>query len=191
MNQWKPELYGPVFHAILAEPRLAELGPGSPNEAMHPQLNRLSPAQAFGDRDIQNRTFATCCLAGAWLYHDFFNDSHTLSQSVNSPSGSYWHGILHRREPDYSNAKYWMERVGDHPIYSDLQLAASELADELDALPGCDFLLRQTAWDPLKFIDLCERETRTKTDVELLCRKIQAREFELLFHHCFMHAVGV
>ena len=191
MAPWNPAEYGPVFGAIFAEKRLPVLGPGHPNEAMHVMLNQLSPAAAFGDRAIQNRTFATCCLAAAWWYHDFLSDSHVLSQSVNSPSGNYWHALMHRREPDHPNAKYWMERTGEHPIHPDLQLEAYTLADELDALPGCDFLLRQVKWDPYAFVDLCESVDGTKSDVEGLCRQIQLREFELLFHHCYHHAVGI
>lgn len=191
MPDWNPTDYGPVFAAIFADPRVLDLGPGTPNEAMHPQLKQLSPARAFGDRKIQNKSFAVCCLAGAWLYHDFLNDSHILSQSIHSPSGSYWHAIMHRREPDYSNSKYWFERVGDHPIYPQLRDSAAEWADQLDELPGCEFLLLQIQWDPNAFVDLCAQVIGTKSNIEELCRKIQHREFELLFHYCHQHTLAV
>ena len=50
---------------------------------------------------------AACCLAGVWLLHDYLDESHTISQRIDTPSGSFWHGIMHRREGDFSNAKYW------------------------------------------------------------------------------------
>ena len=60
------------------------------------------------------------CLAGLWLLYDFLDESHTISQSLDTLEGSYWHGIMHRREPDYENAKYWFRRVPVHPIHAEL-----------------------------------------------------------------------
>ena len=55
---------------------------------------------------------AAACLAGLWLHHNFLDESHTLSQDIDTTTGSYWHAIMHRREGDYGNAKYWLHRVG-------------------------------------------------------------------------------
>ena len=48
---------------------------------------------------------ASACLAGLWLYHDYLDESHAVSQSIHTPAGSYWHGLMHRREPDFANPK--------------------------------------------------------------------------------------
>lgn len=53
--------------------------------------------------------------AGLWLYVDELDRSHTLSQDLKSPTGSYWHGIMHRREGDFSNSHYWFHKTGKHP----------------------------------------------------------------------------
>ncbi|MBI2421700.1 MAG: hypothetical protein HYV27_02640 [Candidatus Hydrogenedentes bacterium] len=58
--------------------------------------------------------------AGLWLYVDELDRSHTISQNDSSPTGSYWHGIMHRREGDFSNSHYWFHRVGKHPAMSKL-----------------------------------------------------------------------
>ena len=50
-------------------------------------------------------------LAGLWLWHDALEESHAIAQAIITSSGSLWHAILHRREGDYSNAKYWYERA--------------------------------------------------------------------------------
>ena len=39
--------------------------------------------------------------AGIWLYVDDLDQSHRVSQTVHTPTGSYWHAIMHRREGDF------------------------------------------------------------------------------------------
>src|SRR4051812_4745927 len=46
--------------------------------------------------------------AGLWLYVDDLDRSHTVSQSITDATGSFWHGIMHRREGDFANSHYWM-----------------------------------------------------------------------------------
>ena len=110
---------GPVFAEILAEPRLMPLGPGKPNQPLRSKLADLTPESAFAHARLADREMAQACIAGVWLYHDFLDESHTISQKLQSTTGSYWHGIMHRREPDYANAKYWFDRVSEHPIFAD------------------------------------------------------------------------
>lgn len=59
-------------------------------------------------------------LAGLWLLAGELERSHVMSQNQSSASGSYWHGMMHRREGDYSNALYWFRRAGQHPVMSQL-----------------------------------------------------------------------
>ena len=54
--------------------------------------------------------------------------SHTISQNLPSAEGSFLHGIMHRREGDYSNAKYWFRRVGTHPVMEQLAADHAEYA---------------------------------------------------------------
>jgi hypothetical protein len=53
--------------------------------------------------------------AGIWLLVDDIERSHEVCQSDPSPTGSYWHAIVHRREGDYGNSLYWYRRAGSHP----------------------------------------------------------------------------
>lgn len=53
--------------------------------------------------------------AGLWLYVDELDRSHRISQGIATQTGSFWHGIMHRREGDFGNSHYWFNRVGDHP----------------------------------------------------------------------------
>jgi hypothetical protein len=45
------------------------------------------------------------CRAALWLAFDFLDESHAVSQELDTPEGSYWHGLLHRREPDFANPR--------------------------------------------------------------------------------------
>ena len=52
-------------------------------------------------------------VAGIWLYVDDLDRSHTISQSLDTVEGSLWHAIMHRRESDFSNSKYWLRLAYD------------------------------------------------------------------------------
>ncbi len=58
--------------------------------------------------------------AGLWLYIDELDRSHTISQGIDDSTGSFWHGIMHRREGDFSNSHYWFRRTGEHPVMAQI-----------------------------------------------------------------------
>jgi hypothetical protein len=130
---------------------------------------------------------ADACRAGLWLYHNFLDEAHTISQELHSPTGSYWHALMHRREPDFSNAVYWFRRVGSHQIYETLCRDAAELAG--DALAVAAFLRTQSSWDAFAFVDLCSAALAGQAPCLKLCQQIQKREWELLFDWCYRQAI--
>jgi hypothetical protein len=182
--------YPPTISELLHQPRLAPLGPGQPNSAVYAALKRLTPDTVLAPHPIQDRKMAAACLAGLWLYHDYLDESHEISQSISTPTGSYWHGLMHRREPDFGNSAYWFRRVGEHPVFEQLGEAAAKLAEQSGTDSRTQFLVRQSAWDPFAFLDLCEAAYQQSNPHELLCRHIQQREWELLFDFCFRKAVA-
>ena len=181
--------YGSTVADIVTD-RLCELGPGRPNRDVADRLQTVSIQSVFGDAQIVNRDLANCCLAGLWLWQDFLDESHTISQSVSNSSGSFWHGIMHRREPDYSNAKYWFRRVGDHPVFDDLRVAAAELAQTSTPDSDTDYLATQTDWDPFRFVDSCQYTYRSGSAAEQLCQQVAQAEWQLLFDYCYRGATG-
>jgi hypothetical protein len=184
-----PQAYGPVFAPLLATDRQRPLDAGTPNEAARAALDALSPEAAFAHTKIGDRDMAACCVSGVWLLHDFLDESHTISQGIETASGSFWHAIMHRREGDFSNSKYWFRRVGPHPVLDALGQRAGEICAARGEEQVAKQLLSGGAWDAFAFVDLCQSAVR-QGDATELCRDIQQAEWELLFDHCYQMAVN-
>ena len=120
-------------------------------------------------------------LSGLLLLIGCWDQSHTASQDLSSAEGSYWHAIAHRMEPDSSNAGYWFRRVNDHPIFPQLQEAASAILT-LHDIPGWRL---KAQWDPFSFIQWCDEARSQKgTGKEKVALEIQMAEWTLLFNWC-------
>ncbi|QGJ69254.1 Hypothetical protein PBC10988_9240 [Planctomycetales bacterium 10988] len=191
MFQFQPANYGSQFAKLFESPRIASLGPGTPNSSKEPLLEELTPSMAFENLSIKHPNMAQCCISGAWLYFDFLDESHTISQDIHNQTGSFWHGIMHRREPDYSNAKYWFRRVGRHPVFGTLCQEYQELYEEHPVDHSVALRLNdQNDWDPFAFVDLVQ-DAATSSNQELtdLCLAVQQREWELLFDYCYQQTI--
>lgn len=46
---------------------------------------------------------------------DALDEAHALFQGIDSFLGAYGHGMMHRREGDFSNANYWFRHAGPPP----------------------------------------------------------------------------
>ena len=187
-SSFDPESYGTAFSSVIDPGRLCELGPGDPNRAVRSQLDGLSPDSAF-QRPVMDQQMAHCCISGVWLLNDFLDDSHKISQDVGSTTGSYWHGIMHRREPDFPNAKYWFRQVGEHSVFEPLAEAARQIVSARGADQECDFLRTQSSWDPFAFVDLCQAAISRGGPAEQTCREIARAEWRLLFDFCYQRAM--
>jgi hypothetical protein len=125
---------------------------------------------------------ALACTSGLWLRHHFLDRSHEISQHLHSSTGSFWHGIMHRLEGDFGNAKYWFRKVGDHPIFPSLASAAHTISPE--RFQATD------VWDPYDFIDCCEKAAKKNMPDSTLL-DVASAEWELLFAYCFQQALGI
>jgi hypothetical protein len=184
---WHPILSPGLRELLVPEP-LQPLGPGQPNRAVHAKLKALTVDSALAPQAVCDRAMANCCLAGVWLLHSFVDESHSISQDIDTPTGSYWHGILHRREPDFANAKYWFRRVGSHPVFEPLQVEAGLLTARSDDQRVAG-IAAWPSWDPFAFIDLCAA-AQGGGSTETACVQIQQLEWRLLLEYCYRQAIG-
>jgi len=203
--------YGPTVSRLLAEASVNELGPGTERSAARALLEGVSPTSVVEPRRVVDREMALACCAALWLRFDFLDKSHQISQALDTAEGSFWHGVMHRREPDFTNAKYWFRRCGQHEIYGPLAEAVRDLvmgemavacrqetsAGKALAKPkfgglgsDVDYLSQQETWDPLRFVDLCEMALDASPPLHSFCMRLQQLEWDMMFAYCFEAAGG-
>lgn len=166
---WNPALYGPEAARLLALAgdgrRLMPLvSPRSTDKELAAELDR--PSRAIFPRAARPEA----AHAGLWLYFGFFEESHEIAQDLKTADGSYWHGILHRMEPDPWNAGYWFDRVGQHSVYPEVNAAAKELGYKT-----------ASRWDAKAFVAACDDVNASNQE---LLEQVQLAEWQILFHYC-------
>jgi hypothetical protein len=120
------EACAPLFEVLPLERSMPQLVGSAPRHAELVEDALRNPALA--DRPE--------LAAALWLYVDDLDRSHTISQGIHSATGSLWHGIMHRREGDFSNSLYWMRRAESHPLFGKLNPA--RLVNDVSRAGGQD-----------------------------------------------------
>jgi hypothetical protein len=152
------------------------------------ELNRLTETVkqqlGTGQISLEHSEAAMGLISGLYLWNGNLDSSHTISQDLENKTGSYLHGILHRMEPDYSNAKYWFRMAGGHPEGE--QLLQETLKLLRDSTSGNETLYQRFSpikgWNPALLTDMVEealQKGKFSQEVTLL-ERIQAIELRLL-----------
>ena len=170
----------PIFK-LLETAQLPELGPGPRAGVRSEREVRELAAKALHDTTGARSDLVTALVL---LWHDHLDAAHTIAQDVANSDGAFIHGIMHRRETDYSNAAYWFRRVGDHTAFP-------ALAEQVKELPGTSASSQLLArlepsgkWNPFAFIEACSEATNA-CDSALIntLQQIQRLETEVLLQH--------
>lgn len=148
----------------------------------------------------ERRSYALTVKAGLHLFNESLDPSHTISQDIDIPTGSYWHAIMHRMEGDYSHAKYWFRMAGAHQIYGDVANEAFAYIRQtgLEDIQSAAFKQQLEKWssgagyDPVQFTDLVEYQVTKANDErgEELLKYIQWIEMRMLLQHGYACSGG-
>lgn len=180
---------GEILDSIDNGARRMPLAPTGP--ATGPGLDRLrrtSVEELFDNEPIASVEFGACVRSAMFLYFSALDESHTISQGIGTPTGSFLHGIMHRQEPDYSNAKYWVRRTGAHELYPTLREDVMRLRLKSNLLP--EAVKRSSQWDAIWFVDQVERAVGGDELLESDLMEIQRLEWDLLFDYCYRRALS-
>ena len=191
-----PPLINEIVQKLDARQPLPPLAPEKEwDTELTKQIQATSTADLFDGRALKDTSLANAVKSALLLWNDALDDSHDISQGVGSKTGSYWHGIMHRREPDYSNSKYWFARVGSHPIFPALRMRVLEI---LKADPSQSAQLARYAeaieqndnWNAPQFIDWCQDAARhTDDEIEEFLQTVQVEEIKLLLDYSCRNAL--
>lgn len=152
-------------------------------------LHAVSPADLL-DVPVKSPDDAACVLSGLWLWHDFLDESHTISQRVENQTGSFWHAIMHRREGDFGNSKYWYAKCRSHAVLDSIAAQANGVIARADADKA---LLRLTmsGWNGPAFVDYVQSLHESPSDPRYaIAVALQQLEWRTLFDHCVRQATG-
>jgi hypothetical protein len=187
-----PDFLSPLATTILnsrpdAYQRLVYRGPTPPEAAR--LLGGVKPEQLL-EVAVESREEAAGMLGGLWLWHDALKECHELVQDLVGPTGAFWHAIMHRREGDFSNAKYWYARCADHRA---MRLISAMSLDAVGRGTTDRKLLRAVsgAYNPEAFVDFVEEVHARPEDPRYAAAvRLQQIEWEALFSHCAYEAAG-
>jgi hypothetical protein len=171
-----------AFQQLIDTSELASLGPETRQSRKSiAELDKLLAKQFSASKLDANKR--NLIRAVALLWHDHLEEAHEIAQHDSGPDGSLIHAIMHRREPDFGNAKYWYHRTGRHAVYP-------EFARRATALPQSeqerDLVLRFTPkddWDPFAFVDAVQRSRIDAPETGPFLQRAQKMEFEALLDY--------
>jgi hypothetical protein len=124
--------YSPFLQEILERlvtPRVNVLLPPAQNDL----IGRLLSAS---DADLTNRPHAGCLRSLLLLQAGEFERSHSIVQEMTGSEAAYIHGMIHRTEGDYSNAKYWFRRAQRDLISGPEPAEAIQITDAVAKIGG-------------------------------------------------------
>lgn len=162
---------------------------GSGPAAARERLESIRPEELI-DRPVGDPREAQALMAGLWIWHDYLDEAHAIAQKIDTPTGAFWHAIMHRREGDFPNSKYWYARCADHPA---MKILAARAGSVVHDLPADNPILKVIlgGWNPGGFVDLVAEVYQKPDDPrQEVAVRLQQLEWRILFEDCARRAQG-
>lgn len=168
------------LRALCQTPSPPELGPG-PRPGVTAEADLRAQFAALAREFHPDSRRADLLLGSLLWWHDHLEATHALAQCLPDADGSYLHALMHRREPDYTNAAYWFRRAGQHPVWQPLGTAARDWLLARNERETAARLLSDGRWDSLAFLELCVAAAREPESAprHRRARALQQLEFEV------------
>ncbi len=194
MPELNPVTFAAAVEDLLKTDHAMPLGRGTPPVVHRDALSRLTPETIFAGVPPRRRESAGACLGALWLRFDFLEEAHSIFQAIENSAGSFGHAIMHRREGDFSNAKYWLRQARGQLFFPTLGLFAVETASP-DLTVIANRLAAGRSWNAEVFVDLCSAAEANRSPCEdratvAWLEQLQQREWELFFDTCVRAAIG-
>jgi hypothetical protein len=167
---------------------------------VHALVRRLLPHS-------QSKPDVIALRAALLLPFDDLDAAHRESQSIEGLgrhlAGDCWHAIMHRREPDYGNSRYWWRAVGRQPFFERIAEFAAMLPPDSPSLSSSESVVSSSSsaslreeqlsgtWDPNRFVEAVAAAERSR-DVEqqAVLKRIQFAEFCALWRSTWEDAAA-
>ncbi len=174
--------YSDLIERLLLNPDLLrKLTPSEPLDWEWPgKIRDASDGTICGGGEITDRKMFALVRGALLCAADALDAAHRIFQDDPSDIASYWHGVMHRREGDFDNARYWFRRAGRLPIFDRMHAVAADVSPNM---------AKQTSWDASLLTGMCEQAKFGDTDALPECVRLQRVEFDALLEYCWRHGV--
>lgn len=171
-----------IDRLLLHDDLLKQLTPREPlGYDLVRRIREADDATLAGGRTIA-RPASLAIVRGGLLYAvDALDESHRIFQEDHTDLGSYWHGMMHRREGDFDNARYWFRRAGTLPIAGAMHAEAAAVSP---------LMARQASWDAYVLTGECEQAAHGAEENRAECVALQRVEFAVLLDYCWRQALA-
>ena len=157
----------PLFEKVMGELKARETPPLLAQELYAEEVSRrLMSVPGENVREELRR-------AALLLWNDDLQAAHFIVQNDESADAAFIHAIIHRREGDFSNARYWWRRAASSSLFQKVGAALSPMPEVAEYA----LLDAKGNFDEMRFTELCENAT---PENEETLRRIQAAEMAAL-----------
>ncbi len=146
-------------------------------------LPRISAQEPLPDQDLIQQVTAAkekeiapvagpnvrCIRSLLFLAAGGLSQAHRIVQEMSTTDAAYIHGVIHRVDDDFDNARYWFRGARVHPAAAEMYRRAAAGSPNMAQSPG---------WDPILVTDLLEKSRSSGVSEEL--QTLLTIEFEEL-----------